>query len=119
MILARSLIHHLSDLSAFSSSTIGAMEKKSMLKLAERNIDCIITELDYIDEAVTAKVAEKLNFLEKGEGEPTLASPIPDYTMPGIKNDKLATAVAGIIGTLIVFGFSYGIAALIRQRKNQ
>jgi len=64
------------------------------------------------------KVAEKLNFLEKGEGEPALTSPIPDYAMPGVGNEKLATSVAGIIGTLIVFGFSYGIAMLIKQRKS-
>ncbi len=64
------------------------------------------------------KVAEKLNFLEKGEGEPALTSPVPDYAMPGVKNEKLATSVAGVIGTLIVFGFSYGIAMLIKQRKS-
>ncbi len=37
---------------------------------------------------------------------------------PGVENDKLATSVAGIIGTLVVFGFSYGIATLIKQRKS-
>ncbi len=63
------------------------------------------------------KVAEKLGFMEKSEFKPALTSPIPDYTMPGVKNEKLATSVAGIIGTLAVFGFSYGIATLIRYKK--
>ncbi len=61
------------------------------------------------------KVAEKLGFLEKGEGEPVLKSPIPDYALPGIKNEKLATSIAGIIGTLLVFAVSYGTAEIIRQ----
>ena len=63
------------------------------------------------------KVAEKLNFLEKGEGQPALTSPIPGYAIPGIGNEKLAKSIAGILGTLVVFGFSYGIAMLIKQRK--
>jgi cobalt/nickel transport protein len=65
------------------------------------------------------KVAEKLGFLEKGEGKPTIASPVPDYTFPGLKNERLATSIAGIIGTLAVFGFGYGLAALIKYRRNQ
>ena len=61
------------------------------------------------------KVAEDLGFLEKGEGEPILKSPIPDYALPGIKNEKLATSVAGIVGTLLVFVVGYGTAEIIRQ----
>lgn len=68
------------------------------------------------------RVAENLGFLEKGEGEPVLKSPIPDYVLPGIENEKLATSIAGIVGTLLVFVVGYGTAALIRQinlkRKN-
>ncbi len=61
------------------------------------------------------RVAENLGFLEKGEGEPVLKSPIPDYALPGIKNEKLATSIAGIIGTLLVFVVGYGTAEIIRQ----
>jgi len=64
------------------------------------------------------KVAEKLSFLEKGEGEPVINSPIPDYVVPGLKNEKLATSIAGIIGTLVVFGLGYGVAKLIQYRKS-
>jgi len=64
------------------------------------------------------KVAENLGFIEKGEGDPAFASPIPDYTMPGLKNEKFATSIAGILGTIIVFGFGYGIGALIKYRKS-
>ncbi|HGE69761.1 TPA: hypothetical protein ENX78_02925 [Candidatus Poribacteria bacterium] len=64
------------------------------------------------------KVAEDKGFLEKGEVEPPIKSPIPDYTFPGLKNEKLATSVAGILGTAIVFVLGYGVSALIKK-KNQ
>jgi len=60
------------------------------------------------------KVAEDKGFLEKGQVEPAILSPIPDYAWPGLKNEKLATGAAGIFGTLIVFGLGYGLAALVR-----
>lgn len=63
------------------------------------------------------KVAEDKGFLEKGEIEPLFSSPIPNYAWPGLKSEKLATSVAGIVGTLIVFGMGYGLAALIRRRE--
>lgn len=65
------------------------------------------------------KVAEDRGFIEKAEGKPAINSPIPDYVWPGIKSDKLATSVAGIAGTLIVFLAGYGIAALLRKPKVQ
>ena len=40
----------LSDCSLFMAKSMG---KRSMVKLAERHIDCIITQLDFIDEAVS------------------------------------------------------------------
>ena len=63
------------------------------------------------------KVAEDKGFLEKGEVEPVLPSPIPDYVWPGVKSERLATSAAGVVGTLIVFGIGYGTAALIRRRQ--
>jgi len=65
------------------------------------------------------KVAENLGFLEKGEGEPTIKSPIPDYAIPGIKNEKLATSIAGIAGTLLVFGLGYGLAAILKHKEHK
>lgn len=63
------------------------------------------------------KVAEDKGFLEKGEGEPVFSSPIPDYAWPHLESEKLATSVAGVAGTLLVFGMGYGLAALIRRRQ--
>ena len=63
------------------------------------------------------KVAEEKEFLDEGR----LAglqeySPIPDYAFPGVENERVATGLAGFAGTLIVFGFGYGLAAVARRR---
>lgn len=63
------------------------------------------------------KSAEDLGFLDKGEGNEVVTAPIPDYTLPGINNEGLATAGAGLIGTLVVFGVAYGLGKMVQGRK--
>ncbi len=41
---------------------------------------------------------------------------IPDYVFPGIADERLATIVSGIVGTLLVFALAYGLALLLRRR---
>lgn len=64
------------------------------------------------------RVAEDKGFLEKGEVDPVVASPVPDYSWPGIKSEKLATSAAGVMGTLLVFGAAYGFGALLKKKGN-
>jgi hypothetical protein len=64
------------------------------------------------------KVAEKKGFLAEGK----LASiqddsPIRDYAFPGIENERLATGVAGFVGTLGVFAVALAIGWLFRRRS--
>ena len=63
------------------------------------------------------RVAEDKGFLDRGEVEQVVKSPIPDYAWPNIENETVATALAGLAGTLIVFAAGYGVAALIRQKR--
>jgi cobalt/nickel transport system permease protein len=58
-------------------------------------------------------VAEQTGFLDAAQG-PAFTI-IPDYLIPGISNETLATVLAGILGVIIVLG-----AALLvsRIRKN-
>jgi len=63
------------------------------------------------------RIAKDQGFLEKGEGPPVLAAPVPDYAFPGFQNKEWATSIAGLIGTLAMFGIGYGVAALIKRRK--
>jgi cobalt/nickel transport system permease protein len=61
-------------------------------------------------------VGGKLGFLPGGESPPVLASPMPDYQFPvptpavGVDHVKLATALAGLTGTLAVFAFAWLLA---------
>ena len=64
------------------------------------------------------KVAEDKGFLHKGEGQPPLTSPIPDYAWPNMKNEALATSLAGISGTLLTFGIVFGLAALLKKKSS-
>jgi PDGLE domain len=58
---------------------------------------------------------------EEGFGDRVQAAPyqvIPDYLFPGIANESVATIVAGVVGTLLMFGVGYGLARLVRRRPD-
>src|SRR4030042_3020847 len=40
----------------------------------------------------------------------------PDYVIPGVSNEAVATILAGLLGTLILFGIGYGLAKLLRVK---
>ena len=40
----------------------------------------------------------------------------PDYVIPGVSNEAVATILAGIVGTLVLFGIGYGLAKLLRAK---
>jgi cobalt/nickel transport system permease protein len=51
------------------------------------------------------KVADTLGFGHRAAETPLLAAPLPDYALPGVASELLATALAGVIGTLVMFWF--------------
>ncbi len=44
---------------------------------------------------------------------------MPDYQLPvaGVGHVKLATAAAGVVGTLLVFGLAFGMARILPRPK--
>ncbi|RKY32070.1 MAG: hypothetical protein DRP74_03460 [Candidatus Omnitrophota bacterium] len=62
------------------------------------------------------RVAEDKEFLEKAEVQPLVASPIPDYSWPGLKNEKIAASLAGVIGVLIMFVLGQTIGNLLKKK---
>ncbi len=60
-------------------------------------------------------VAEQKGFLEVAQGP--LYSLIPDYILPGISSEALATILAGILGTLVVFGVALAVAYTRRSQQ--
>jgi len=61
------------------------------------------------------RVAEDKGFIEKAGEAPYKL--IADYLFPGIENEAVATILAGIIGTIIIFGLAYSIAQLLKVRR--
>jgi PDGLE domain len=59
------------------------------------------------------RVAGDQGFLDAGQAR---EAPVPDYAVPGIEDERLATGLAGFLGTLVVFGLALGAAALLRLR---
>ncbi len=63
-------------------------------------------------------VGARLNFIdESGARAPLVPAPIRDYAMPGLQWKPLATATAGAVGTLVVFGVGLGLARALAAGK--
>ncbi|MBI5567555.1 MAG: energy-coupling factor ABC transporter permease [Chloroflexi bacterium] len=60
-------------------------------------------------------VAERQGFLQNAQA-PTYEI-IPDYVLPGVPDEALATILAGIVGVVIVFGVALLIAYTRRNRQ--
>ena len=61
------------------------------------------------------RVAEDKGFIGQGQEAPFQV--IADYVFPGIQNEAVATILAGLIGSLILFAVVYGVAWLLKSRK--
>jgi cobalt/nickel transport protein len=66
------------------------------------------------------KVAEMKGFNEKGEGWKFWKhAPLPDYALPWIKNEKVSTALSGLLGTLAIFLIALGLGKLLRRSSGK
>jgi hypothetical protein len=69
------------------------------------------------------KIAEDKGFLDKAEEtEPAWgSSPIPDYAMPGLdeSHPALATALAGLAGTVAIFLIAWGLALVLKKKGDE
>ena len=62
------------------------------------------------------RVAEDEGFIELAETQPVISSPVPDYAWPGISNERLATSIAGLAGTLMLCGLGLGLGYLLKKK---
>jgi cobalt/nickel transport system permease protein len=62
-------------------------------------------------------VGNQLEFLPESPAPALINAPIPDYQLPGFKHVKLATAAAGLVGTLVVFSVAWGMARIVPQSQ--
>lgn len=63
-------------------------------------------------------VATRLGF-EHEAAAPTVPAPVPDYRFPGMKSAAAATALAGAIGTVVVFGLALLLGRTLTWRHPQ
>ncbi|MGC8817033.1 MAG: PDGLE domain-containing protein [Candidatus Hadarchaeum sp.] len=61
------------------------------------------------------RVAEDYGFIEKAEGQEVIHAPMPDYTVLGVGNEKIASALAGLIGVLIILVLTLSWAKLLKR----
>jgi len=62
------------------------------------------------------KIAQMKGFSEKGEGWKLWKhAPLHEYTFPWIKNEKVSTALSGLVGTLAIFMIVMGIGKLMKK----
>jgi cobalt/nickel transport system permease protein len=61
------------------------------------------------------KIAEKFGFA--GHAASLIKMWIPDYKMPGISAEGIATAIAGAVGTLIMFGLACVVGRVLVREK--
>lgn len=62
------------------------------------------------------RVAEDHRFAERGQA--VLNSPLPEYTVPGVKHEGTSTALAGVLGTLVTLTAGWGIATALGRRQH-
>ena len=63
------------------------------------------------------KVADTLGFMGRAAPAPHVPAPLPDYEMPGVHWAPMATALAGVVGTLIVFALGWVLARALVPNK--
>lgn len=64
------------------------------------------------------QTAQTLQFGDKAEKINPGYAPLPDYAMPGISSATLATALAGGIGTVLMFVFSFFLARALTAKAH-
>jgi hypothetical protein len=65
------------------------------------------------------RVAGEQGFLGRAAEAPPLLPPLADYLFPGIADPRLATGLAGFLGTLVLFALGYGAGWALRLGRRR
>jgi hypothetical protein len=63
------------------------------------------------------KVADDKGFLESADEHSLADSPLADYGVEGVDDDRLSVGLAGVIGVVITFAVGAGALWLVRSRR--
>jgi cobalt/nickel transport system permease protein len=64
-------------------------------------------------------VAAKFGFAAREVTTPLVKSPLSDYKVPGVGSVGIATALAGLIGTAVVFGLALALARILVRSSDE
>ena len=64
------------------------------------------------------KVAQDKGFAETAEDSALAGSPVADYAVDGVEDERLSTGLAGVIGVGVSFAFGLGLFALVRRGRS-
>lgn len=65
------------------------------------------------------KVAETVGFIETAEDHAIADSPLADYGVKGVENERLSVGLSGVIGVLGTAAISIGIFYFLRKDKSK
>jgi hypothetical protein len=64
------------------------------------------------------RVAEDEGFLDTAEDHDLADSPVADYSVDGVDDERVSTGLAGVIGVASTFALGYGAFVLMRRRRS-
>ena len=65
------------------------------------------------------KVADTVGFIETAEEHAIADSPLADYGVKGVDNERLSVGLSGVIGVLGTAGISVGLFYFLRKDKSK
>ena len=65
------------------------------------------------------KVAETVGFLDTSKDHAIADSPLADYGVKGVDNERLSVGLSGVIGVLGTAGISAGLFYFLRKDKSK
>lgn len=63
------------------------------------------------------KVAEQYGILDNAKDSATATSPLADYAVTGVANDRLSVGVAGLVGVAVTGAVAFGLFYAVRRRS--
>lgn len=63
------------------------------------------------------KVAEDIGFIESAEDSAVAGSPLSDYGVSGVADERLSVGLAGVVGVLLTAAIAFGMFTWLARRN--